>query len=108
MSSLIGFRVQVEFRDDTVGTNVPKNFIPAVEKGYRMMAEKGLLSGHKIAGVRFVINDGAHHVVDSQELSFILAAQGAMKEVSEIFDCLCVGYLLIRFFSIFLSGVRKG
>lgn len=73
---------QVEFRDETMGTNVPKNLIPAVEKGFRMMVDKGLLSGHKIAGVRFVIEDGNHHIVDSNEISFILAAQGAVKQVS--------------------------
>ena len=46
-----------------------------------MMVEKGLLSGHKIAGIRFIVKDGAHHIVDSNEISFILAAQGAVKEV---------------------------
>jgi elongation factor G len=71
----------VEFVDQTVGTNVPKPFIPAIEKGFRMMVEKGLLSGHKIAGIRFIVKDGAHHIVDSNEISFILAAQGAVKEV---------------------------
>lgn len=71
----------MEFRDETVGTNVPKNFIPAIEKGFRNMVDKGLLSGHKISGVRFIVKDGAHHIVDSNEISFILAAQGAMKEV---------------------------
>ncbi len=71
----------MEFKDETVGTNVPKNFIPAIEKGFRMMADKGLLSGHKISGVRFIVRDGAHHIVDSNEISFILAAQGAMRDV---------------------------
>lgn len=71
----------MEFVDETVGTNVPKPFIPAIEKGFRMMVDKGLLAGQKIAGVRFIIKDGAHHIVDSNEISFILAAQGAVKEV---------------------------
>jgi len=75
---------KVEFVDATMGTNVPKQFIPAVEKGFRMMVNKGLLSGHKIAGVRFTIQDGANHVVDSNEISFILAAQGAVKQVYEM------------------------
>ncbi|XP_067007216.1 elongation factor G, mitochondrial [Anabrus simplex] len=73
----------IEFVDETTGTNVPKQFVPGVEKGFRMMAEKGLLSGHKLSGVRFRLQDGAHHIVDSSELAFMLAAQGAVKEVFE-------------------------
>jgi elongation factor G len=73
----------IEFVDETMGTNVPKQFVPGVEKGFRMMAEKGLLSGHKLSGVRFRLQDGAHHIVDSSELAFMLAAQGAVKEVFE-------------------------
>lgn len=73
----------VDFADETVGTNVPKPFIPGVERGFRKMTEKGLLSGHKLAGVKFRLQDGAHHIVDSSELSFFLAAQGAVKEVFE-------------------------
>ena len=47
------------------------------------MAEKGLLSGHKLSGIKFRLQDGAHHIVDSSEYSFNLAAQGAVKEVFE-------------------------
>ncbi|XP_029834091.2 elongation factor G, mitochondrial [Ixodes scapularis] len=74
---------EVLFQDDTVGTNVPKTFVPAIEKGFRAMCEKGCLTGHKIAGVRFRLVDGDHHMVDSNEISFILAAQGAIKQVYE-------------------------
>lgn len=70
----------LEFKDATVGTNVPKQFIPGVEKGFHIMAEKGLLTGNKISGVRFTLLDGGHHIVDSSELAFMLAAQGALKE----------------------------
>ncbi|XP_065356924.1 elongation factor G, mitochondrial [Calliphora vicina] len=71
----------LEFNDETVGTNVPKQFVPGVEKGFREMAEKGMLSGHKLSGIRFRLQDGGHHIVDSSELSFMLAAHGAIKEV---------------------------
>lgn len=47
------------------------------------MAEKGLLSGHKLSGIKFRLQDGAHHIVDSSELAFMLAAQGAIKSVFE-------------------------
>jgi len=72
---------KVEFSVETVGTNVPRQFVPAVEKGFKMMVEKGLLTGHKISGVKFRLIDGDHHIVDSNEISFILAAQGAIKDL---------------------------
>ncbi|XP_058824212.1 elongation factor G, mitochondrial [Topomyia yanbarensis] len=73
----------IEFVDETIGTNVPKQFIPGIEKGFRQMAAKGLLSGHRLSGIKFRLLDGAHHIVDSSELAFMLAAQGAIKDVFE-------------------------
>ncbi|KAK1136205.1 Elongation factor G-1, mitochondrial [Melipona bicolor] len=71
---------EIIFCDETIGTNVPKQFVPGVERGFRTMCEKGFLSGHKVAGVKFRLIDGMHHCVDSSELAFFLAGQGAMKE----------------------------
>jgi elongation factor G len=68
------------FSDETFGPNVPKQFIPHIKKGFLMMCEKGSLSGHKISGVKFRVMDGAHHMVDSNEISFILATCGAVKQ----------------------------
>lgn len=70
----------LDFVDETSGPNVPKQYIPGIIKGFKMMSEKGLFSGHKISGVRMRLVDGAHHAVDSSELAFILATQGAIKQ----------------------------
>ncbi|KAK5646202.1 hypothetical protein RI129_004666 [Pyrocoelia pectoralis] len=73
----------LEFVDETVGTNIPKPFIPGVKRGFMIMSEKGLLSGHKLSGLKFRLIDGLHHIVDSSEHAFCLAAQGAVKDVFE-------------------------
>jgi len=72
---------QIIFTDATVGTNIPRQYIPSIEKGFRMMCEKGGLTGHKVSGVEFVLIDGSHHIVDSNDISFMSAACGAVQEV---------------------------
>ncbi|XP_068733756.1 elongation factor G, mitochondrial-like isoform X2 [Montipora capricornis] len=72
---------EIDFVDATVGMNIPKNFIPSIEKGFQEVCERGLITGHKLAGIRFILEDGAAHGVDSSELAFKLAAIGAtMRE----------------------------
>lgn len=76
----------LEFVDETVGTNVPKQYIPGVRRGYLAMAERGLLAGQKLSGLKFRLIDGAHHIVDSSEYAFFLAAQGAIRESKSLFN----------------------
>ncbi len=73
----------VEFLDKTVGTNIPKNFIPAIRKAFFECCEKGFLSGSKVVGVRFVLVDGAHHEVDSSDWAFHQATCHAFEECFE-------------------------
>ncbi|CAG8570238.1 1225_t:CDS:10 [Ambispora gerdemannii] len=73
---------QVAFRETITapGGNIPSQYIPAIEKGFRDALEAGALIGHPVNGVRFVLEDGAFHAVDSSELAFRLAAQYAFRE----------------------------
>ncbi|KAF9931605.1 Elongation factor G, mitochondrial [Linnemannia zychae] len=68
------------FESRVVGGNIPTNYIPACEKGFREGMAKGFLIGHPITGVRMVLEDGAAHAVDSSELAFKLATLNAFKE----------------------------
>jgi elongation factor G len=51
----------VEFSNETVGTNIPSQFVPAVSKGFHQSLEKGLLSGNKVTGIHFRLKDGSYY-----------------------------------------------
>ncbi|GJJ74542.1 elongation factor G [Entomortierella parvispora] len=68
------------FESRVVGGNIPTNYIPACEKGFKEGMQKGFLIGHPITGVRMVLEDGAAHAVDSSELAFKIATLNAFKE----------------------------
>lgn len=70
----------VAFENRVMGGSIPNGYFPACEKGFQDALEKGLLTGHPVTGVRFVLEDGAAHSVDSSELAFRLAIIGAFKE----------------------------
>ena len=71
---------EFEFGDRIVGGVVPKNFIPAVEKGIREALSEGVLAGYPVVNVRAVLYDGSFHPVDSSEMAFKLASNQAFKE----------------------------
>ena len=69
-----------EFEDAIVGGVVPGRFIPAVEKGIIDTMEKGVISGNKVIDVKVTLFDGSYHNVDSDEMSFKLAASQCFKK----------------------------
>lgn len=69
-----------EFINTVVGGNVPKEYIPGVEKGLRSAMESGVLAGYPVTGVRCNLYDGAYHEVDSNVMCFEIAARAAFRE----------------------------
>ncbi len=70
----------VEFAEKVVGGTVPKNFFPGVEKGVREAAAEGVLAGYPLSDFKATLYDGSFHPVDSNELSFKIAASMALKQ----------------------------
>jgi len=68
-----------EFENEVFGGSIPRNFIPAIEKGIIETAEKGYLAGFPVVDFRVIVYDGSYHDVDSSEMSFKLAARKAFK-----------------------------
>jgi elongation factor G len=69
----------VEFATRIVGGSVPRNFWPAVEKGVREAAEKGVIAGYPLSDFRATLTDGSFHAVDSNEMSFRIAGSLALQ-----------------------------
>jgi elongation factor G len=72
-----------EFVNNIFGGSIPKNYIPAVEKGILEAADKGFLAGYPMVDFRVELYDGSYHDVDSSELSFKLAARKAFKNAMQ-------------------------
>ena len=70
----------LEFVDQVVGGTVPRQYIPAVEKGLLKAIEKGTLAGYPLVGLKATLFDGKFHPVDSDEISFVTAASLAYRE----------------------------
>jgi elongation factor G len=68
------------FTTTVVGGNVPKEFFPAIEKGFRSMMDTGPLAGFPVLDVAVNLHDGAYHAVDSSAIAFEIAAKGAFRQ----------------------------
>jgi elongation factor G len=68
------------FSTSVVGGNVPKEFFPAIEKGFKSMMENGPLAGFPVLDVAINVHDGAYHAVDSSAVAFEIAAKGAFRQ----------------------------
>ena len=69
-----------EFHNTVVGGNVPKEYIPGVEKGLRSAMDTGVLAGYPVTGVKCTLYDGAYHEVDSNVMCFEIAARAAFRD----------------------------
>ena len=69
----------VEFENKIVGGSIPREYIPAVEKGIKEAAESGVIAGYPVVDVRVTLHDGSFHEVDSSEMAFKMAALEAFK-----------------------------
>ncbi len=74
---------EFEFVNDIFGGAIPRNFIPAVEKGIKDAAARGYLAGFPVVDFRVVLYDGSYHDVDSNDLSFQMAGRIAFKKAME-------------------------
>jgi elongation factor G len=70
-----------EFVNEVKGGRIPREFIPACEKGFRAVLKKGQVIGFPVTGVRAILKDGQYHEVDSSDIAFQTAAQGAFRQV---------------------------
>ena len=74
----------LEFVNEVVGGAVPKDFIPAIEKGVTEQMKNGVLAGYPLLGLKATLYDGSYHDVDSNEMAFKIAASMATKKLAEV------------------------
>ncbi len=72
---------EYEFENRVTGGAIPREFIPSCDEGFRACLTRGSLAGYPVVGVRVVLEDGAHHPVDSSDLAFRQAAIGAFRSI---------------------------
>lgn len=70
----------LQFINEITGGNIPREFIPAVEKGFKNSLNNGVLAGYPVVGIKVTLKDGSYHAVDSDALSFEICARNAYRE----------------------------
>ena len=75
-------KVGLEFVNEVKGGNIPKEYVPSVEKGFREAMKNGPLAGFEMDSMKVTLKDGSFHPVDSDALSFELAAKLGYKEAA--------------------------
>ena len=78
-----GFEGNLQFVDEVKGGNIPKEFIPSIQKGFTTAMKNGVLAGYPVEQLKVTVIDGSYHPVDSDQLSFELCAIQAFKKASE-------------------------
>ena len=78
-----GFEGSLQFIDEVKGGNVPKEYIPSVQKGFQTAMKNGVLAGYPVEQLKVTLLDGSFHPVDSDQLSFELCAIQAFKKACE-------------------------
>ena len=68
------------FIDQIVGTSIPRNFLPAIQKGLQEAMQRGVIAGYPVEDTMIGVYDGSYHEVDSSEIAFKIAARGAFKD----------------------------
>src|SRR5690606_28687943 len=76
----------IEFINATVGGSIPKQFMPAIEKGVRQVLQQGAVAGYPMSGVRVEVYDGKYHDVDSKEIAFVTAGRKAFIDAVQKAD----------------------
>lgn len=71
----------LQFIDQIKGGNIPREYIPAIEKGFFQVMDKGLLAGFPMVDIKFVLIDGSFHAVDSSEMAFRTCTEQGIREV---------------------------
>jgi len=86
-----GFEGSLQFIDEVKGGNIPKEYIPSIQKGFQAAMRNGVLAGYPVEQLKVTVIDGSYHPVDSDQLSFELCAQQAFRNA-----CVKAGPILLE------------